>query len=135
MKLEQAEGNQFSKTYKIDIVRSLEKKDHEYFSFFVCRNPIERLKSLYGFSLDLGRFKKGKTPKNFKDFIKNSFSNSSILSKYNEHCQTSKHWTLIISIFQFMTYTPCFRYVLLVQDITMLLSRWRRSLMTQGYYL
>ena len=81
VKLQQLQRNRFSRIKKTEIVKSLEERDHEYFAFFVCRNPVERLKSLYSYSLDLGRFKKGRTPTNFKDFIRQSFSNSSPLSK------------------------------------------------------
>ena len=81
VKLQQLQGKHFSKKKKTGIVKSLEQRDHKYLTFFVCRNPIERLKSLCSYSLDLGRFKRGRTPTNFKDFIKQSFSNSSALSK------------------------------------------------------
>ena len=81
VKLQQVQRKHFSKSKKNEIIKSLEKRDHQYFGFFVCRNPIEKLKSLYTYSLDLGRFKRGRTPKNFKDFIIQSFSQSSPLSK------------------------------------------------------
>ena len=67
---------------RLEILRSLEEADHEYFAFFVCRNPIERLKSLYSYSLDLGRFKKGQKPKNLKDFIMKVFAEKSQFGKY-----------------------------------------------------
>ena len=67
---------------RLEILRSLEEADHEYFAFFVCRNPVERLKSLYSYSLDLGRFKKGQKPKNLKDFIMRVFAEKSQFGKY-----------------------------------------------------
>ena len=81
VKLQQVQRKRFSKNKKNQIIKSLDKRDHQYFAFFVCRNPIEKLKSLYTYSLDLGRFRKGRTPQNFKDFITQSFSQSSPLSK------------------------------------------------------
>ena len=69
VKLRQLQNKIFSSSKKKSIIKSLVKEQHEYLAFFVCRNPIERLKSLYSYSLDLGRFKKGKKPKNFKNFI------------------------------------------------------------------
>ena len=70
---------------RLEILRSLEEAEHEYFAFFVCRNPIERLKSLYSYSLDLGRFKKGQKPKNLKDFIMKVFEEKSQFGKYSLH--------------------------------------------------
>ena len=127
VKLQEMQRKKFSKNDRQVIMKSLEESDHDNFAFFVCRNPIERLKSLYGYSLDLGRFKKGKTPSNFKDFIKYSFSHSSPLS-------INIHEKLIaeFSLFQFIPSTPCFPCVLPVPDIMMQLSRWKHSLMTQG---
>ena len=68
---------------RLEILRSLEEAEHEYFAFFVCRNPVERLKSLYSYSLDLGRFKKGQKPKNLKDFIMKVFAEKSQFGKYS----------------------------------------------------
>ena len=70
---------------RLEILRSLEEAEHEYFAFFVCRNPIERLKSLYSYSLDLGRFKKGQKPKNLKDFVMKVFEEKSQFGKYSLH--------------------------------------------------
>ena len=81
VKLQQVQRKRFSQQKKTEIIKSLESRDHKYFGFLVCRNPIEKLKSLYTYSLDLGRFRRGRTPKNFKDFITQSFSRSSPLSK------------------------------------------------------
>ena len=82
VKLQQLQAKRFTAEEKAGVVKSLEQKEHEYFAFFVCRDPIERLKSLYLYSLDLKRFKTGKTPRNFQEFLTVSFSNiSSILSE------------------------------------------------------
>ena len=82
VKLQQLQAKRFTAEEKAGVVKSLEQKEHEYFAFFVCRDPIERLKSLYLYSLDLKRFKPGKTPRNFQEFLTVSFSNiSSILSE------------------------------------------------------
>ena len=82
MKLREVQSRRFSVKRRLEILRSLEEADHEYFAFFVCRNPIERLKSLYSYSLDLGRFKKGQKPKNLKDFIMKVFAEKSQFGKY-----------------------------------------------------
>ena len=82
MKLREVQSRKFSVKRRLEILRSLEEAEHEYFAFFVCRNPIERLKSLYSYSLDLGRFKKGQKPKNLKDFIMKVFAEKSQFGKY-----------------------------------------------------
>ena len=70
-----------TKLYKGDkrnkILKSLESEHHEYFAFFVCRNPIEKLKSLYSYSLDLNRFKRGEKPRSFREFIIKVFGDNS----------------------------------------------------------
>ena len=68
------------KKKKNTILKSLKNESHEYFAFFVCRNPIEKLKSLYSYSLDLNRFKKGEKPQNFRDFIVQVFRTHSKFS-------------------------------------------------------
>ena len=77
VKLAELQNRVYRKRERIRILQSLDKQTHDYFAFFVCRNPIERLKSLYSYSLDLGRFKRGNRPKNFKDFIMKMFTNAS----------------------------------------------------------
>ena len=77
VKLAELQNKVYRKSERIRILKSLNKQRHEYLAFFVCRNPIDRLKSLYSYSLDLGRFKKGGKPKNFKDFIAKIFTNNS----------------------------------------------------------
>ena len=70
---------------KDTILKSLENESHEYFAFFVCRNPIEKLKSLYSYSLDLNRFKRGETPQSFRDFIVQVFRTNSTFSFNSFH--------------------------------------------------
>ena len=96
VKLAQLQNKVYRKSERIRILKSLNKHNHEYLAFFVCRNPLERLKSLYSYSLDLDRFKKGEKPKNFKDFIAKIFTNNSepIISMYK--------WS------QTLAKTPCF---------------------------
>lgn len=77
VKLRELQKKAFNANKQRKILQSLEQPDHDYFAFFVCRNPIERLKSLYSYSLDLGRFKKNSKPKNFKDFVLKVFSKNS----------------------------------------------------------
>ena len=38
---------------KDEIIESLREEDHEYTSFFVCRDPIEKLLSVYYYMMDL----------------------------------------------------------------------------------
>ena len=92
VKLAELQNKVYRKSERIRILKSLNKQNHEYLAFFVCRNPLERLKSLYSYSLDLDRFKKGKKPKNFKDFIVKIFTNNSepIISMYMCMCMWSQ---------------------------------------------
>ena len=84
MKLRELENKMYSSSKKQKILRSLDNPDHEYFAFFVCRNPIERLKSLYSYSLDLGKFRNGLKPKNLKAFILRVFKKGSTFGKYRK---------------------------------------------------
>ena len=45
-RLEEIEQKAYTREQKVTIIRSL-KTDHEYLSFFVCRNPVEKLVSVY----------------------------------------------------------------------------------------
>ena len=81
VKLRELENKMYTNSRKQKILRSLDDPNHEYFAFFVCRNPIERLKSLYSYSLDLGRFKGGLKPKNLKDFILKVFKKNPTFGK------------------------------------------------------
>ena len=86
---------------KDTILKSLEKESHEYFAFFVCRNPIEKLKSLYSYSLDLNRFKRGETPQSFRDFIVQVFRTNSTFSfnsLYSLCAPCSRHYDAIINM-------------------------------------
>ena len=38
---------------KEEIIKSLTEEDHKYTAFFVCRNPIEKLLSVYYYLMDL----------------------------------------------------------------------------------
>ena len=82
VKLRELENKMYSNSKKQKILRSLDNPDHEYFAFFVCRNPIERLKSLYSYSLDLGKFRNGLKPKNLKAFILRVFKIGSTFGKW-----------------------------------------------------
>ena len=86
---------------KDTILKSLENESHEYFAFFVCRNPIEKLKSLYSYSLDLNRFKRGETPQSFRDFIVQVFRTNSTFSfnsLYSLCAPCSRHYDAIINM-------------------------------------
>ena len=84
VKLKELQQKWFSPKAKSNIVNSLNSGDHRNLAFFVCRNPLERLKSLYNYFLDMDKFKelRRRKPKNFKDFIRKSFTNGSYLSKF-----------------------------------------------------
>ena len=43
---------------KLDAIKSLKSENHKYLSFFVCRNPVEKLLSVYNFMLYQTRIKK-----------------------------------------------------------------------------
>lgn len=108
VKLAEVQNRLYRKSERIRILKSLNKQNHEYLAFFVCRNPIERLKSLYSYSLDLGRFKKGKRPKNFKDFIMKIFTNNSEpIINYNpmySFCSPcTRHYDSVIKMETFST--------------------------------
>ena len=61
------------KERKLKIVRSLHKSNHTYISFFVCRNPIEKLQSVYDFLFFQTQIKK-KSFNNFPRFSPPSWS-------------------------------------------------------------
>ena len=46
-RLEEIEEKAYTREQKVEIIRSLKYEDHEYLSFFVCRNPVEKLVSVY----------------------------------------------------------------------------------------
>ena len=46
-RLEEIEQKAYTREQKVEVLRSLKSADHEYLSFFVCRNPIEKLVSVY----------------------------------------------------------------------------------------
>merc|ERR1711892_211765 len=46
-RLEEIEQKAYTREQKVEVLRSLKNPDHEYLSFFVCRNPIEKLVSVY----------------------------------------------------------------------------------------
>ena len=86
---------------KNTILKSLKNESHEYFAFFVCRNPIEKLKSLYSYSLDLNRFKRGEKPQNFRDFIIKLFKKDStfnVNSMFSLCAPCSRHYDAIIKM-------------------------------------
>ena len=46
-RLEEIEEKAYTREQKVEIIRSLKNVEHEYLSFFVCRNPVEKLVSVY----------------------------------------------------------------------------------------
>ena len=65
---------------KNKIIRSILAPEHDYLSFFVCRNPIEKLQSVYKYMVDMASadsdsflerpdFPKGGTPPTWEKFI------------------------------------------------------------------
>jgi len=55
MTLRKLERRLVSLRQKDEIIESLRDEDHEYTAFFVCRNPIEKLLSVYYYMMDLRR--------------------------------------------------------------------------------
>ena len=110
VKLRQVQNAHLKIKDRKQILKSLEQKEHDYFAFFVCRNPIERLKSLYSYSLHLDRFKPGHKPRNFPDFIKRVFSNQPILGRLYRHL--NRTLTLPSPVFNpmFTHCSPCTRH-------------------------
>ena len=53
MVLRNLERKQFTEKEKAKLVDSLRQRDHEYLAFFVCRNPVEKLQSVYRYLSDL----------------------------------------------------------------------------------
>ena len=53
MTLRSLERKQFSEKQKLNIIQYLQYREHEYTAFFVCRNPIEKLLSVYYYLMDL----------------------------------------------------------------------------------
>ena len=46
-RLEEIEEKAYTREQKVEIIRSLKNPSHEYLSFFVCRNPVEKLVSVF----------------------------------------------------------------------------------------
>ena len=79
--LKKIEQKDFKNNYeKNKVIRSLTSQDHEYLSFFICRNPVEKLMSVYKYMVDMASadsesflerpdFPKGGTPPTWERFI------------------------------------------------------------------
>ena len=46
-RLEEIEEKAYTREQEVEIIRSLKNAEHEYLSFFVCRNPVEKLVSVF----------------------------------------------------------------------------------------
>ena len=53
MTLRKLERSLVSAREKLDIIDSVRAEQHEYTAFFVCRNPVEKLLSVYHYLMDL----------------------------------------------------------------------------------
>ena len=51
MLLRSLEQEKVSPVHKLDLINSLKFEQHQYFSFFVCRNPVDKLVSVYNYML------------------------------------------------------------------------------------
>ena len=79
--LKKIEQNEFKiNNEKNVVIRLIMAPEHEYLSFFVCRNPVEKLLSVYKYMVDMSRadsesflerpdFPKGGTPPTWEKFI------------------------------------------------------------------
>ena len=56
--MKQLERNKVSQAEKKSAINSLRNSDHKHVAFFVCRNPVEKLLSVYNFMLYQVRVKK-----------------------------------------------------------------------------
>ena len=50
--LRKLEGKAYSRESKEGVIRALREKQHNYTSFFVCRNPVEKFLSVYNYLMD-----------------------------------------------------------------------------------
>ena len=50
--LRRLEGKAYSRETKEAVIRALREKQHNYTSFFVCRNPVEKFLSVYNYLMD-----------------------------------------------------------------------------------
>ena len=62
------EEKRISAEDKTKIIQSLTDKDHDYMSFFVCRNPIEKLLSIFDMKKEQHRLRLGKG-KRLEEFL------------------------------------------------------------------
>ena len=53
LKLRKLEKKYISPTKKTQIIESLLQPKHEFLAFFVCRDPLEKLLSVYKYLLDM----------------------------------------------------------------------------------
>ena len=79
--LKKIEQNEFKNNKEKNVViRSIMALKHEYLSFFVCRNPVEKLLAVYKYMIDMSRadsesflerpdFPKGGIPPTWEKFI------------------------------------------------------------------
>ena len=79
--LKKIEQNEFkNNSQKNKVIKSLRSPDHDYLSFFICRNPIEKMMSVYKYMVDMASadsesfierpdFPKGGTPPTWEKFI------------------------------------------------------------------
>ena len=49
--MRELESQNISQWRKFQLIRTLLRPEHEYLSFIVCRNPVEKLLSVYNFML------------------------------------------------------------------------------------
>ena len=71
--LRELERSRITEAEKHRIIKSLKSANHKYVAFFVCRNPLEKLQSLYNFFLYQTKVKQ-KTFKKFPRFNPPSWS-------------------------------------------------------------
>ena len=50
--LRRLEGKAYSRESKEAVIKALREKQHNYTSFFVCRNPVEKFLSVYNYLMD-----------------------------------------------------------------------------------
>ena len=80
MRLKKIEQNEMTYEEKNTLIHYLRLPEHDYLSFFICRNPVEKLLSVYKYMVDMANsdsksfverpdFPKGGEPPTWEKFI------------------------------------------------------------------
>ena len=98
IKLRKLEGRAISPSEQLEAINSLKSTDHDFLSFFVCRNPVEKLLSVYNYLLY-------QTQQNGKIFGKFPRQNPPSWEEYIGRVGAGQHDGLSDSVFE--KCSPC----------------------------